>query len=361
MKPRILFFNGTLGAGGAERVMAILANHLEEKGEQVEIVLYHSDPIFYRLNDSIRVTYISKENKGKGFLHNLIWLRKYISQNADIVISFNASMNIYALLATLGKKQKIIVADRNDPRNIPKKKFLRVVRNVLYNFADGIVIQNTRNQSYFNKKIQKKSVVIYNPVEMDEYRGKALRSSKKKRVVTIGRTTPQKNQKILIEAFAKVKKKYNDYTLTIYGTGPLLEQLKGYAVELGVGDSVELPGAVQNVHDLILDAEVFVLSSNYEGMPNALIEAMVLGLPVISTKVSGATDLIVDGKNGLLVNVGSAAEIEKAILSYLENNDLKNSCAAAAVKIADELRIDYIVDQWLAFLNSVLEKGKNEI
>lgn len=360
MKPRILFFNGTLGAGGAERVMAILANHLEEKGEQVEIVLYRSDPIFYRLNDNIRVTYISEENKGKGFLHNLIWLRKYITKNADIVISFNASMNIYALLATLGKKQKIIVADRNDPRCIPKKKYMRFIRNALYNLADGIVIQNTRNQLYFNKSIQKKSVVIYNPVEMDDYKGKALMTSKKKRIVTIGRTIPQKNQRILIEAFAGVKKKYNDYTLTIYGKGSLREQLKDYAIELGVGDSVELPGAVQNVHDLILDAEVFVLCSNYEGMPNALIEAMVLGLPVISTKVSGATDLIIDGKNGLLVNVGSAAEIEKAILSYLENDDLRNSCAEAAVKIADELKIDTIVEQWLAFLESVLEKGKNE-
>ena len=226
---------------------------------------------------------------------------------------------------------------------------------------DGIVIKNTRNKLYFNKSIQKKSVVIYNPVEMDDYKGKALMTSKKKRIVTIGRTIPQKNQRILIEAFSGVKKKYNDYTLTIYGKGSLREQLKDYAIELGVGDSVELPGAVQNVHDLILDAEVFVLCSNYEGMPNALIEAMVLGLPVISTKVSGATDLVIDGKNGLLVNVGSAAEIEKAILSFLENDDLRNSCAEAAVKIADELKIDTIVDQWLAFLDSVLEKGKNEV
>lgn len=358
MKNRILFFNGTLGAGGAERVMTLLANHFLENGEKVEIVLYYNKPIFYNLNKDIKITSILEKNAGRGFLYNLIWLRKYIARNADIVISFNASMNIYVLLAMIGLKNKIIVADRNDPRKIPKKNYMRIFRNLLYHFADGIVVQNKGNIEYFDNFIKKKSTIIYNPVELGDYKGKAFITPKKKRIVTIGRTILQKNQKMLIEAFSRVKKIHQDYTLTIYGEGELHKELKQYAISLGVGDSVELPGAVKNVHDLILDAEIFVLSSNYEGMPNALIEAMVLGLPVISTNVSGATDLIINEENGLLVEVGNLIALEKALLKFIESKELRKKCSLNSIRIANDLKINIIVEQWRTFINWVLEKGK---
>lgn len=359
MKRKILFFNGAFGSGGAERVMALMSNYFFKNGEQLEIVLYYDRPIFYNVNKNIKITSILKENKGKGLLRNLFWLRKYIKENADIVISFNASMNIYILLATMGLKNKVIVADRNDPRKIPQKKIMRLVRNILYHLADGIVIQNKRNEEYFDKFIRKKSVVIYNPVELEKYKGKALLTPKKKRIVTIGRTIPVKNQKMLIKAFANIKKYYSDYTLTIYGEGFLLEKLKQYANSLGISDSVEFPGAVKNVHELILDAQIFVLCSNFEGMPNALIEAMVLGLPVISTKVSGATDMINNEQNGLLIDIEDEISLEKSILYFIENKELREICSQNAVRIADKLKINLIMKQWLEFIDFILKKRTN--
>ena len=356
VKTRILFFNGTLGAGGAERVMAMIANQLYIKGENVEILLYHDDPIFFRVEEGLKVSHISALSNSHSLIKNLFILRKYISENADIVISFNASMNIYVLLSMLGLKKKIIVADRNDPRHIPKKALLRKVRNLLYHFADGIVVQNSRNRDYFDNSLQKKSTIIYNPVEMNEYRGKAIEYDKKRRIVSVGRTTPQKNQVDLIDAFCEVKKKYPDYSLSIYGEGPLRDELRQYANSLGIGDAVELPGAVKNIYDKIIDADIFAMSSYYEGMPNALIEAMVLGLPVVSTRVSGATDLIISGVNGLLVDVGDKKGLENALLSFIENPELRYKCSIEAVKVADILNVNSIIDQWLTFIDKIINE-----
>ena len=124
--------------------------------------------------------------------------------------------------------------------------------------------------------------------------------------------------------------------------------------ELGVVNQVQLPGNKNNVHDLMKSAEAFVLSSYYEGMPNALIEAMCLGLPCISTKVSGATDLILDHENGLLTEIDHQAEFEKAMLELIENPELKAKFAENAVKLNDALEVSKIMDQWIEFISKTI-------
>ena len=148
---------------------------------------------------------------------------------------------------------------------------------------------------------------------------------------------PQKNQKMLFRAVKTVLEKYPEYQLVIYGEGPMREELEGYAKELGIEKYISLPGSMADVHDRIKDAEIFVLSSNFEGMPNALIEAMCLGLPVISTKVSGATDLIKDYENGLLTELNDQKELETAMIEMIENPDLAEKLAKNAIELNDSL------------------------
>lgn len=344
---KIIFFIGTLGNGGAERVVSILSRHCVSLEIPVEIVLYYDEKPFYDIHPEVKITYIERETKSKNILKNLIWLRRYLIKNADIVISFLAQFNMIALTAAFGTKIPVIVADRNDPRHMPKQAPVRIARNWLYHLADVVVVQTRHNKDYFSKRLQKKCRIIYNPVDLQDKKGMAMRTEKKRRIVSAARLMKQKNQLMLIESFAKIKRDFPDYTLTIYGEGPFRDTLEVRIKELDLTDSVFLPGKVQNVFDCIADADLFVLSSDFEGMPNALIEAMCLGLPVISTKVSGATDLIEHGHNGLLSEVGNTQQLTECMHRMLADPELRLRCAGNALEINERLQVDGIVRQWL--------------
>lgn len=349
-KRKIVFFIGALGSGGAERVVSILTRQYIQNKISVEIVQYYDELPFYDIHPDIKITYVERETGSRNLLKNILWLRRYFTKNADQVISFLAQFNMVALTALFGTRIPIIVADRNDPRHMPKQAPVRVARNMLYHLADTVVVQTQHNKAYFSAALQKKCKIIYNPVDLQDKKGMALRTEKKKRIVSAARLMKQKNQIMLINAFAQIKKAYPDYTLTIYGEGPFRPELEKRIGELGLEDSVFLPGKVQNVFDCIADAELFVLSSDFEGMPNALIEAMCLGLPVISTRVSGATDLIIDGKNGLLTDVGDTEQLTDGIRRMLSDPELRQSCAQEAVKHNELLCTKRIVEQWLQCL-----------
>ena len=345
-----LFFIGTLTNGGAERVVSILSGKMAEQGMNVEILTYYDMPVFYQVHPDVKITCVEKETGTKSKGKNFLWVRKYFKEHADVLISFLAPFNIFALVCNLGTGTPIIVADRNDPTKIPSNTLVRKVRDFLYRFADGIVVQTKKKQSYFSKQVQKKSVVIYNPINLGKKSGSALQTAKHKKIVSVGRLMQQKNQKMLLAAFKNVLEKYPDYQLVIYGEGPMREELEAYAKELGVEKSILLPGNMADVHDRIKGAEIFVLSSDYEGMPNALIEAMCLGLPVISTKVSGATDLIKDHENGLLTELDNQKELEAAMMELIENPILAEKLAKNAIQLNDSLELSKIMNQWIHFI-----------
>jgi glycosyltransferase involved in cell wall biosynthesis len=344
---KIAFFCGALKEGGAERVISILANHLSEEDYDVEILLLFDKEIFYNVSSKVKITIIEKETGTNNLVKNLLWLHRYFRKCTTKVLSFLAPFNIFALVAALGTHVQLIVADRNDPRYIPVNVCVRKLRDILYHFAYRVVVQTRNNQIYFSQAIQKKSIVIYNPIDLQEKRGLALRTEKKKRIVSVGRLAVEKNQKMLIDAFSVIHKRFPEYELTIYGEGPLREQLESHIKELGLSDYVSLPGNKKEVIALIADAELFVLSSDYEGMPNALIEAMCLGVPVVSTCVSGATDLIEDGKNGLLVEVGNSKALVDGMAAILSDRQLGARMSREAVKLNDVLAVAPILEQWL--------------
>ena len=157
---RHIFFIGTLRNGGAERVVSILASQMAEQGMDAEILMYYDKPVFYEVSPKVKLTIVEKETGTKSKGKNLFWIRKYFKENAKVVISFLAPFNIMALAANLGSNTPIIVADRNDPTKVPPKFAVRKVRDVLYRFADGVVVQTEKNKAYFSKAVQKKSIVI---------------------------------------------------------------------------------------------------------------------------------------------------------------------------------------------------------
>ena len=351
---RYIFFIGTLGNGGAERVVSILANKMAEEGMDVEILTYYDRPISYEINEKVKISVVEKITGNRNKIKNLFEIRKYFKKNAQVVISFLAPFNMMAIAANFGTGIPMIVADRNDPSKVPSNKVLRKIRDFLYCFADGVVMQTQKNKAYFSKIVQKKSEVIYNPVNLKEYAGISLNLEREKTIVTAGRLMPQKNQKMMIRAFKTVADKYPEYQLIIYGEGPKRNDLEQLISELKLEGNVQLPGNTTKLHDCIKAAGMFVLSSDYEGMPNALIEAMCLGLPVISTKVSGATDLIKDHENGILTELNDQGELEAAMLELIENPLLAEKLAKNAVKLNESLELTKIMNQWIQFIKKII-------
>ena len=349
---RYIFFIGTLRNGGAERVVSMLANQMAEQGKSVEILTFYDRAVCYPISPKVMLTSVEKYKKGK--VKGFLWIRRYFKENAKAVISFLAPFNTMSIPATFGTKVPIVVADRNDPRKVPSNFFVRKLRDFLYLFADGVVLQTEDNRAYFCKKVREKSAVIYNPVTMDDQIGIALDAAKEKIIVSAGRLTRQKNQNMLIRAFSEIVKKYPEYKLVIYGEGPDREKLQSLITSLNLQEQVILPGNVSDLHDRMKTAEMFVLSSDYEGMPNALIEAMCIGLPVISTLVSGTRELIDPRKNGILISCSDEAQLTEAMEDLILNPKKRSLFANENVKLAEKLKVDVITKEWTEFINEIL-------
>lgn len=153
---KIVFFTGTMLFGGAERVISILANYFSEIGYQVVILQYYKSECVYEINSGVCVTMVEEKTGSTSVVRNIPWIRQYIKQSAEIVISFMATFNMLMIVATMGLDITLIVADRSNPYCVPENRILRKLRDILYEFADGVVFQSSKNQNYFSKRIQKK-------------------------------------------------------------------------------------------------------------------------------------------------------------------------------------------------------------
>ena len=351
---RVLFFVGEFNGGGAERVISIIANELVERNFDVKILKYHNTENTYRTDERIKISSVEENtNTRSNTFKNLEWMAKYFKKNADVVISFLAPFNILALLANMGSNVLIIVADRNDPNFVPSSTFRRKLRDLLYRKADAVVVQTNKNAKYFDY-IKDKVHVIANPLTLNDNVGLALKTKKNKRIVSVGRLEAQKNQLMLINTFNTIHDEFNDYTLTIYGEGSYRKQLEDRIMQLNLNDCVFLPGNENDVFNAIKDAELFVLSSNYEGMPNALAEAMCLGLPCISTRVSGSDDLINDD-NGILIDIGSESQLIESMRKLLSDKDLADKYAKNACDLASKLDVSNITSIWEELIRKVIK------
>lgn len=358
MNRKIIISCATLAQGGASRVVANLSKPFADEFDSVTIILWVTKPVFYTHTDPrVTVLFLEDEAGSKNDITKMVWFRRYVKKNKpDMILSFLEPFNIRVLLSTIGLGINTIVAERNDPRMVNGSIFMDWFEKTVYKLADAILVQTQTVKEFFSGSLEPKVSIIYNPVNIDpEIVGKALKTEKAKRIVSAARLTPQKHLKDLINAFAIFVKSHNDYTLTLYGEGPQEAELKMLANTLGISDSVEFPGPSKTIHDDILNADMFALVSDREGMSNSMIEAMCLGLPCICTKVSGAVDLINHGENGLLIDVGD-------ISSLVDNMSLIADNPSKAVKIGEKaselfniLNKDIIYKQWVDYVKSKLK------
>lgn len=354
----IVFIGFLPGFGGAEKSMIMIANGLAKLGNKVSIISLKDNNIAYKIDEKVSYIFIP-DRRGtkisKKFYRFLDLKNKLFEIKPDLVISFWVQPAIFAAILSKFIGFKIIYSERGDPNDKEYSGMLRLLRNVFFKFIDGFVFQTQGAKKCFSRSIQSKGIVINNPVyiKKDDY---VIPQERRKVIVNVGRLHAQKNQKLLINAFANISSYFPDYMLEIYGEGDLKKELEEQIKELKLVNKVQLKGTTNRLFDKIVDVSLFVLSSDYEGMPNALMEAMALGIPSISTdcKPGGARELINNGENGLIVESNSIDILARAIKYMLKNRKEAERMGRKAKDICNTHSEDSIIRMWQDYILELL-------
>lgn len=354
---KILFVVSNISIGGAQRVTMILMDYFKKQGIEPILVAIGKSEGNYSFDDQYKVILLDQRGTFE-ILKTIKKMKKvFLDEKPDVIITMGVPTCIYSVLAVKGTKIPHIISERNDPRHFLGKKSTEKISRTLMRFAEGYVFQTEDAKNFYSQKIREKSCVISNP-----FIGKNLPQvveNKKYKIVTMGRLTAQKNHKLLIDSFKNVVDKYPKAELYIYGNGELKSYTQNLIKEKKLTENIFLMDACNDVHEKIKDATMFVLSSDFEGIPNALIEAMAMGLPVISTDCpcGGPKSLIENKKNGLLVPVNEIKELSSAMLQLIEDISLRNKLSINGKKIVEILDASLIGNKWLYYIKNIVENN----
>lgn len=352
----ILFYINSLTKGGAERVMTNLANGFSRDGYKTILVTSISEQA-YELDRQVEHPVLEKSGRKHNFVSRNIECIKGLyeickEKKPDIVVSFLPESDVRAIIAAKCLSIPVIVSVRNAPEKIFCSARGKITK-FLYQYADGIVCQNQRAKEYFSLKLQRKIAVIPNMINPG-FMAEPYEGTRRKRIVTVGRLVKQKNQILLIQAFELFHRIFGEWTLCIFGEGPERENLYREIKRLNLEHYVNLPGVVSHIAEEIYKDGMFVLSSDYEGMPNALLEAMALGLPCIAADCigGGAKDLITDGLNGLLVQRNNCEALADAMAKIASDKNYADKLSVFALHVREELSPDKVFESWKDYLES---------
>jgi len=356
---KIALYINTLGFGGAERVLCNLANQLSQKGNEVILITSYASEKEYSCDDKVRRICLS-DHRIDRFIKRNIYLIKQLrrvlkAESPDVLLSFMAEPNYRAILASFGLRIKRIVSVRNDPDKEYPGALNRIFAKFIYRFADGVIFQTNDAQKWFPKSIQKKSEVIFNQVDEAFYNIKPILP--RHDVVTAGRLTAQKNHKMLIQAFASVADQFVD-NLIIYGEGELRNELEALVTELHMGTRIFLPGITNNLAEAIVSAKLFILSSDYEGMPNALMEAMAMGIPCISTDCPCGGPKMLFGE--LLADHLCVCGDEKGLSRKIKEMLTQNADGKTEKMLSEQFSSKIVFEKWEKYIMNICKHDADE-
>ena len=353
---KILFSINSMNCGGAERVVSILANTFVDNNIDTAIVVHDWPKSFYRLDERVNYINIRPSKSRIQFTHRIISLRKEIQKyEPDVVISFIADHNIVSCISNIGLKSKVIVCERNDPRKRPQRKLMRWIRNICYYLADGYVFQTEEERQYFkNKRILNDSIIILNPIDIEKLPD-ISDWPREKKIAVIGRLTEQKRVENIIYAFSDPDVKDSGFELYILGEGDLSDKLKKISDELNISDKVHFIGRIDNVTEYIKKMQIYIMASDFEGMPNALIEAMSMGLACIATDcpVGGPKALVQSGRNGILIPVANVDALRNELLGLINSPEKCRTLGEAAIEVRRTTSVQTIYKQWVSYIKKV--------
>lgn len=342
---KVVFVANRLGGGGAERILILLANSLHNQGCETIIISLNKNVQSYKTDvPVIELDSISGKKQVKQ-------LRNEIKRmNPDTVVAFEYHVAIKVVAATLGIRCRLVVSERNDPHKLDAQLVKRVMRNFAYQHSDILVCQTNDAKAYFSKRIQKKSVVILNPItdKLPEWN----LENHNKTIINFCRLEKQKNIPLLLEAFSKVHEKHSDYSLAIYGSGNEEQYIQQLITDMNLSDCVSLAPFVSDIHNIAAQSAMFVSSSDFEGLSNSMLEAMAMGMPVVCTDcpIGGARMVIQNRVNGLLVPIRDKETLANAMIWMIEHPEMINQISCEAEKIKVSLSKHKIIEMWMRII-----------
>lgn len=359
---RILFVLPSLGAGGSERVVTTLANHLAGQGHEIGIANFDASevPPFYPLAKEVALFRLNLPAPSGGLPVQIRQTARRIKAlegvyrdfKPDAVISFLTKANVMSILAARKSRVPVIISERNNPILQKFNIFWRIARAYAYPKAFSFVTMTKGAAKYYPVGQRPRTTIIPNPVRLPEdWRDRRQGNN----ITAVGRLTVQKQFHLLIEAFSSIAPRFPSWNLTIWGEGDARDDLEELRSRLGLEDRISLPGLTERPGQWVETADILVLSSAYEGWPNVIVEAMAAKLPVISFDCEyGVSDMIDHGVSGLLVPPGDVAGLADAIASLLDGVNLRRNLAAQALKASERYKTDAIAGQWLRIVEDAL-------
>ena len=362
---KILCHIKDMARGGAERVMSVLIESMVNDGAQVVLVTLDKGKDEYYVPDCVERIEIDKNvdysNSVSRFAKRLLSFRRILKeQKPDLVLSFCSKENFRCSLAMQGIKIPLLISVRSNP---PEHYSSRILRLALASRIDGCVFQTENAKKYFSSKIQRKSCVITNPIDkayFNEQVSYDRPDTDEIRMVTAGRLTALKHQIHMVTSFMTIADECPNAHLYIYGKDDNDgngELVRNAIAENNRGDRIHLMGSCSTWPKEITKADIFVMSSVYEGMPNALLEAMVVGLPVISTDCppGGPASVIEDGVNGRLVPMREIEPLAEAMKELINDKEKRKMFGQNAMKVRELVETDTVCIQWKEYMLSLIK------
>ncbi|HEX4823846.1 MAG TPA: glycosyltransferase family 4 protein [Candidatus Polarisedimenticolaceae bacterium] len=357
---KLLFFIASLECGGAERVSARLCSYWAESGWDVTLATFDdgSAPPFYPLSTRVRHVTLDLKRRSTSFLHSLAnngkrirRLRRFVAEEKpDRIVSFIDATNVLALIAARGRGIPVVVSERIDPHHHTIPWGWRALRRSVYPWAHTIVVQTQGAADFFPAAWRARIVVIPNPVP--DLPAVAIAAPKRPSIVAMGRLDPQKGFDLLVDAFASIAASIPEWELTILGEGPERASLEARVARGGLAGRVHLPGRVTDVASVLNGAEIFVLSSRYEGFPNALLEAMAAGLAAVAFDCpSGPREIVRDGIDGILVPPGDVPALAEAVSSLARDPGRRRALGEKARGVLERFSMPAVAGMWSRVLD----------
>ena len=364
---RLALVIANLGWGGAQKVLTTMANHWAALGWEVTLISVDARRVdcYFPPLPQVRLLYLGaaarSEGPARALLHNarrVVLLRRAVrAAGAEVVVSFLSATNVLALLATRGLGIPVIVSERGDPDRALLPLLWRHARTLTYPLADSVVAQTEYALARLGRAVRRRGTVIANPVSPYAVHPDAQGHQ----LSAVGHLVPVKGFDLLIEAFARASRNHPEWHLVLWGEGPDRGSLLALARRLGVADRVRCPGRSETPGGWIGSTTIFVLSSRHEGLPNALIEAMAAGTPVIATDcpVGGPRSVIAHGLDGLLVPPEDVGTMATALERLMASTPLRSRLGTAAVKSAERFAEPAIMAQWTGLIRAAVAARKS--
>ena len=372
----IVFLVSSMHHGGAERVAAHMVNAWAARGDNVTLIVTYSGggrssfPISHR----VKVVVLADVIRGKGRGLHLYWkrfwtLRKLLgASRPDCIVSFLTNVNVTAVLANIGLGYRLLVSERNYPPLSPPPWPYAVMRRLTYPFASKVVMLSTEGLQWLETNIPRaQGVTIPNPVALPLPQGypeldpSRYIGAEQRVILAVGRLEPQKGFDMLLEAFALLSPRQPNWHLVLLGEGKMRGSLEASIESLNLNDRVKLPGRAGNMSSWYRRADVYVLSSRYEGFPNTLLEAMAHGCPSVSFDCdTGPRSIIRHEIDGLLVKPCDVAALARALEQLAKDGEKRARMSKAATEVRLRYSLDRIVADWDMLLDASAEARQVE-